>query len=357
MFKIRRFSRKKLGWWFKNRSKIDFDPDFQRTARVWKERDKIFLIDSILNGFDIPKIYVADFTKRNIPSLNKRNKDYAVIDGKQRLTAICAFFDNRLPLPRKFFLPAHPSVDLGKLRFRDLKANHPDVARLIENYVLDVKVIETDDRRLISDVFLRLNKASRALNGAEIRNAMIGKAVNAIRDIAKHAFFVRRIRFATDRSQERNAAAKILLLEYMSGPAETKKRNLDQFVRDIGETSSGRFQGTLNRVDANMKVLLNVFRNQDHLLSAQGSAPLYYLFISRLKPADRKKARDFLEHFEDQRTRNRGRPNNIRDGAFDTFDFTSRSTNDKTSYDARLKVLRDKFATWKRHQSTKKKGS
>ena len=70
MFKISSFPKKKLKWWRENEASIDFNPNFQRTSRVWKDKDKAFLIDSILNGFDIPKIYIADFTKHNIPALN-----------------------------------------------------------------------------------------------------------------------------------------------------------------------------------------------------------------------------------------------------------------------------------------------
>ncbi len=348
MFKISAFPKKNLKWWFQQEATIDFDPDFQRTSRVWKDKDKAFLIDSILNGFDIPKIYVADFTKHNIPSMNRHGKSYAIIDGKQRLTAIFAFLHDRLPLHKKFRLESQPMLDIGNLRFSDLKKQQPQIARIIDKYVLDVKVIETDDRKKINDVFLRLNKASKALNGAEVRNAMIGQAVDAIRDVAKDSFFVRRIRFSTDRSQERNATAKMLLLEYESGPTETKKKNLDAFVTSIGESGSGRFNRTVRRVKTNLKVLSSVFRNQDPLLGAQGHLPLYYMFISRLRPADRRAVRVFLETLERQRVRNRNRTTAAGDRALDQYDLASRSINDKISFETRLRIIRAKYVSWKR---------
>jgi hypothetical protein len=86
MFKIRSFPKKTIRWWHGKAGSIDFNPDFQRTSRVWKGRDRAFLIDSILNGYDIPKFYVADFTKHDVPDLNVERKDFAVIDGKQRFT-------------------------------------------------------------------------------------------------------------------------------------------------------------------------------------------------------------------------------------------------------------------------------
>jgi len=351
MIKIRSFPRKSLRWWRKAESSIDIDPDFQRTSQVWRDRDRTFLIDSILNGFDVPKIYIVDFTKHDIPALNRRHKSYAIIDGKQRLSTIFAFYRDRLPLPPKFFHSSAPGQNLGRLRFSDLKRDQPQLAKLMDRYVLDVKAIETDDRKNINDVFLRLNKASKALNGAEVRNAMIGKAVDAIRELGNHRFFVRKIRFATNRSQQRNAAAKMLILEFESGPAETKKKNLDSFVINIGDQGSGRFNGALRRVKDHLNVLCHVFQDQDRLLSAQGNVSIYYLFITRLRTTDRSKVRTFLDVFERKRVSNRNRPSGNGDRQLDAYDLASRSTNDKKSYDNRLKVIRAKFAAWKRHGS------
>lgn len=350
MFKIRSFPKKNLKWWHGESSSIDFDPDFQRTSRVWAGRDQAFLIDSILNGFDIPKIYIADFREHNVPSLNVHHRSYAIIDGKQRLTAIFAFMDDKLSLQKYFVLLSDPTVKLGGLKFSELKKAHPRIAQTVERYALDVKSIETVDREKINDVFLRLNKASKALNGAEVRNALIGKAVDAIRDIARHRFFAKRIRFATNRSQEKNAAAKVLVLEYEGGAfVDTKKKNLDAFVIAIGHQGSGRFNGAMTRVRRNLDALAEVFQNQDTLLGAQGHVPLYYILISRLKPADRIRVREFIEGFERSRVKNRNRGGGDHD--LDAYDLASRSTNDKKSFETRLRVIRKKFAAWKRSQA------
>lgn len=346
MFTTRTFPKKNLKWWFQREARIDFDPDFQRTSRVWNDRERAFLIDSILNGFDIPKLYIADFTKHDIPDLNRHKKSYALIDGKQRLSAIFAFLHDRLPLHKKFVLESDPTIPLGGLRFSQLRGRHRHLARIIERYVLDVKVIETDEREKINDVFLRLNKASRALNGAEVRNAMIGRAVEAIRELGENRFFARRIRFDTSRSQERNAAAKILYLEYENGAAETKKTSLDRFVKTIGKNGGARFNRTLRRVKRNLDAMHGVFHDQDSLLGAQGHLPLYYLFISRLRAGDQRRVRDFLADFERRRVRHRN--NGGGDRELSDYDLASRSINDKACFETRLRVIRSQFATWKR---------
>ncbi len=61
-FKVTPHEARTLIWWLTRRNKIDMNPPYQRRGRLWSDSDKAFLIDSILNGYDIPKLYVADFT-------------------------------------------------------------------------------------------------------------------------------------------------------------------------------------------------------------------------------------------------------------------------------------------------------
>ena len=92
MFKIIVFGNKTLSWWYSKRKKIDMNPPYQRRGRLWSDTDKAYLIDSIINGYDIPKLYIADFTWGN-SELNLKKLPYAIIDGKQRFEAIFDFFN------------------------------------------------------------------------------------------------------------------------------------------------------------------------------------------------------------------------------------------------------------------------
>jgi len=68
------------------------EPPYQRRGRLWSNTDKACLIDSILNWYDVPKLYVADFTWGD-SQLNSEQLPYAIIDGKQRLEAIFEVFE------------------------------------------------------------------------------------------------------------------------------------------------------------------------------------------------------------------------------------------------------------------------
>src|SRR5688500_15082998 len=187
MFKVRQYEARTLSWWADQRGLIDFDPPYQRRGGLWSRSDKAFLIDSILNEYDIPKLYLADFTYGPSP-LNPHNRQFAVIDGKQRFEAILDFFDGRITLARDFSFADEPTLRLGGLGYRDLKTSHPAVASRFENFNLTVMSVITDEEGKINELFVRLNR-NKALTGAEVRNAMQGIVPGLIRELAHDEFF------------------------------------------------------------------------------------------------------------------------------------------------------------------------
>jgi len=160
IFRAEPLPSKTLAWWHDERSGIDMAPDYQREGKLWTQRDKAFLIDSILNGYDIPKVYMADFLRYNsLP--NKKRRQYAVIDGRQRLEAIFAFFENSLRLNKDFVLLEDHRIKAGGLTYSELRRAHPQLASRFDNYNLAVIGVITDDPARINELFVRLNRGSR----------------------------------------------------------------------------------------------------------------------------------------------------------------------------------------------------
>ena len=75
---------------------VDFDVDYQR-GHVWQSGDKIALIDSIFNNVEIGKFV---FVQKHESTAGRY---YEIVDGKQRLTAICEFYEDRFTYKGKFF--------------------------------------------------------------------------------------------------------------------------------------------------------------------------------------------------------------------------------------------------------------
>jgi hypothetical protein len=350
-FKIQPHDPKTLIWWFKQKPKIDVNPPYQRKGRLWSPADKAYLIDSILNGYDVPKLYMADFTWGN-SRLNKARLPYAIIDGKQRLEAIFDFFENALTLNPDFkYLPI-PHLTLGGLSYKDLRANYPDVADEFDNSTLTIMSVFAEEESPIHELFVRLNR-SKPLTGAEVRNAMQGPVTHVVRKIADHSFFQENVRFKIQRGEDYNSAAKFLLFEFEGGLEDTKKATLDAFARRP-MTRADRIKLELagRKVIECLDAMSEIFLPRDSLLSSSGSLPVYYWLIRCEKPTGYHLIREFLVYFEGKRSTVRqlskdGEPVSQADSVFVRYDNLNRSTNDIGSHKGRHDILQKTFTTWK----------
>ncbi len=346
MFRVRPFEIKTLTWWRDERDDIDMSPIYQRKGGIWSRTDQQFLMDTILNEFDIPKIYIADFTYVNT-RLNEKNKKYAIVDGKQRLEAIFDFFDNKYSLADTFEYIQDAKINISGLNYRDLQREYPKIAGKFDNFNLTVVSIITDEDSRINDLFVRLNR-SKPLTGGELRNAMRGAVPGLIRRLADHEFFRARVGFSTNRMQEFNIAAKFLLLEFLGRPTDTKKRNLDKLIIDESiQAETDNIERAERRVVEILAEMCSIFGLKDYLIRTQGPTTLYYWFIRELvrERLPLSSVRPFLVFFTSQLNANRNRspsdPNF--DGELLSFALLARTVNDSGSLAGRYKILRDKF--------------
>lgn len=349
MFKITEFGSKTLSWWYSKRNKIDMNPPYQRRGKLWSDTDKAYLIDSIINGYDIPKLYIADFTWGN-SKLNLKKLPYAIIDGKQRFEAIFDFFNNEIVLNDDFEYLENPKLKLGGLGYLDLQKNYKDIAEEFETYNLMVMSVYTDDEDPINELFVRLNR-SKALTGAEIRNAMSGPAPEIIRQIVKHEFFTSNVRFEVKRGQDLNAAAKLLIFEYYKDFQETTKSNLDKFVKEVKSKKGDKLELAARYVFDTLSDMSGIFLPKDNLLNSAGILPVYYWLIREINDKYFRFVRKFLIQFEFLRRENRmlvrNEPkSNLINLLFVKYDNFNRSTNNQISHEERFIILHDTFVKW-----------
>lgn len=83
-----------LRFW-RDEGMLELNPPYQR-GDVWGTKRRINLIRSMLLGIPIPSIVVND---RMQGGWGGNNWHYAVIDGKQRCTALLMFMDSQLLIP------------------------------------------------------------------------------------------------------------------------------------------------------------------------------------------------------------------------------------------------------------------
>jgi hypothetical protein len=247
------------------------------------------------------------------------------------------------------------------LTYKELAQQHPQLAQKFRNYQLVIMGVITDEEGKINDLFIRLNR-SKPLVGAEVRNAMLGIVPPLIRKLSTHTFFKTRIAFETTRLQDQNAAARILLLEFRGQFVDTKKAQLDGFVKGgirspwvTAQISPKNFDTTAQRCGKVLTAMVDVFIERDPLLRSQGPLTVYYWFVKE-HASEKKAIREFLVGFEARRRDNRKRasalprPSDI-DGELLTFDYLSRSPNDQASCIQRYTILESRFEAFLKQRS------
>jgi hypothetical protein len=318
-------------------------PTYQREGEVWTLYKKQLLIDSLINGYDIPKLYLHEYdtAKRIDGELVK----YAIVDGKQRLLAIWQFMNGDFPLSDDIEYLRDSRVKLKGLTYEQLREEHLAIHARFTGRTLSVITIRTGDIDLIEDMFSRLNEAV-PLNAAEKRNAFGGPLPVAIRELVKEKFFKSRVTVSATRYRHHDLACKILYLEYQGRAAETKKSTLDDFVEEFAKKQlKKKTQELLVGVRGTLTKMCGVFKPSDTLLRSPGTVVVYFLLFGELpvrQKAPKLGRRDFVQ-FEDKLKDNR----EVAEGDLAKadwelleYDRLSQTPNDASAIEFRLKTLR-----------------
>lgn len=135
---------------------LDLAPDFQRSF-VWKSRQQIRLIESILLGIPLPAFY---FNQDEVGA-------HQVIDGVQRLTTIRLFMSDRINLEEEHMEYLKP---LQGLSYSTLD---PATRRRFSGTQIVAHVIEPQTPDEVKyDIFNRVNTGGTPLSPQEIRHCM-----------------------------------------------------------------------------------------------------------------------------------------------------------------------------------------
>jgi hypothetical protein len=303
---------------------------------------KQLLIDSIINGFDVPKLYFHEFLEPQLKEGKKRK--YAVIDGKQRLMAVWEFIDNAFPLADRFEYLPDPARDLSGLTYQELASAHPQVKAMFDNYPLAIMVVRTDDTELIEDMFSRLNEAV-PLNAAEKRNAFGGPLPPLIRKLSSEPFFKTKLPFKNNRYRHFDVACKFLYLCRVGAPTDTKKVKLDEFVKTAHAANDTADAQALFVAAKEIAADMNrVFTREDNLLKNIGTLVAYFLiFRQAAKEGELNKlARRRFVEFETKRERNAQlAAKNLSEADYDLmkFDELTSTVNDEYAIRFRCRLI------------------
>ena len=199
---------------------------------VWTVLEKERLIGSILKGYPIPLILLAE-----LPQI-RDSESYEIIDGMQRFNAIFGFIENAFSFDAKYFdVSEFPRAKLlaGKSTFLPIEKDKPRLSGKecadILDYQLAVTIYPVIEENDITEVFGRINSSGKHLSAQEKRQAGV---------ITPFAEMVRTIA-----AELRGDASKQVLLLTQMPEVSIDSKNFSQGYRIKAEDTLWCKQGVL----------------------------------------------------------------------------------------------------------------
>lgn len=238
--------------WFKHAhdsGDLDMKPPFQRNP-VWVDKQKSFLIDTILSGYPIPEIYMQESVTE------EGSAKYIIVDGQQRLRSVLEFLEGG------FSIDGKDSPTWADMVFDDLSGEDK---KTFFQYDFVVRILPEMDDLQIRTIFQRLNRNVLALNTQELRQATYWGPFIQLMNKLTNLEAWKDIDVFTPNDVRRMLDAEFiseLTIAYLNGP-QNKKTNLDKyyeiyekdFPSELQEDVKGIFSTTLNEI---IKILPNV---------------------------------------------------------------------------------------------------
>jgi hypothetical protein len=248
---------------YKRRDRYEI-PDWQR-EKVWSRPKKQKLIDTILRGWRLPKLYLV--------RTSKDPEEFEVVDGQQRLQAIFEFFSNDLPLSKE------SQVTFGAEYYKDL----PDeLADRFDDFPIDYDEIEEATDEELKDFFQRLQEGL-PLNASEKLNAVHSNLRDFVRELAAHPFLRNKTAVSAHRYGHFDVAAKVAALE--ADGIEAGLRYED--IKGIFESQKAfsKSSNVAKRLKATFDALDHIFPTKNPQLRNRSVVQSFATLISRFVEA------------------------------------------------------------------------
>jgi hypothetical protein len=222
-----------------NEGRLNLNPGFQRDS-VWSTNDRKKLIQSILQNYPIPSIFLYKSTDDN-----GRHK-FDVLDGKQRIESVLMFIGANSFKNRRFEIRGR--LDEGdSIRFDWKTIQKKRKEHLITGYKIQTVEI-SGSLGDIMDLFIRINSTGKRLTSQEKRHARFYttpflKAANVLAHKYKKYFLANRVMRVSQITRMKHVELICeLLASIQSEQLLNKKTALDKIIG--GESIN---QATINK--------------------------------------------------------------------------------------------------------------
>ncbi|HKW00725.1 MAG TPA: DUF262 domain-containing protein [Vicinamibacterales bacterium] len=229
LFNTRNYSVRDFEEW-KERGELVLAPKFQR-REVWNAKAKSYLVDTILRGKPIPKLYM----RQNVNPANRRTTR-EIVDGQQRLSTVLSFIKDGFKISKTH------NEDFGGRFFSGLDQ---ETQKDILKYEFVVDLLQDMPDPEVYDVFARINTYGEKLKPQESRNAKyFGEFKTCVYSLAKDwVSFLEANTVFSSKAILRMAEAEFisdLVLAMEEGIREGNKRVLDKAYKDYDDDFPNR---------------------------------------------------------------------------------------------------------------------
>lgn len=249
------------------------DDTYQRRS-VWNEKDKIRLIETVLLNLIIPVLFFwkADTDPETGSSITH------IVDGQQRIKAICSFINNEFKLKPQYLLDSTAKEKYANKFFKDLEAGDK---RSFWNYqlmVIDIDPIAT--RSDIITMFNRLNLTDYNLNDQEKRNSTSGEFAALARELSDALIWDEHHLFTTTdvkRMKDVEFCASLILLYRKGIIDQTDQTALNQAYEEL-QNGYKDAENDKNAVFAAVELISQFFVSDEVTKFLKKKTQLYTLF-------------------------------------------------------------------------------
>jgi hypothetical protein len=248
---MRRQNFQTVSWFYDiyRRNLLNLDPPYQRRS-VWNQNFKDFFIDTLLLNYPAPALFLYEEINQN------GQAKYNVVDGKQRLSTIFDFVENRFAISDK--------ASFTELRGKYFEELDNEIKIRFWNYSFLVEYLPSSDENIINNIFDRINRNVARLTSQELRHAKFSgifiTAVEELTDFVNERFNNSFPRIATQSRKQMKDVELIaqILLMIEEGPRGYTSDELDiAFVfRDSEWSEIGRVKDVFMQV---MELLSEIF--------------------------------------------------------------------------------------------------
>jgi hypothetical protein len=235
--------------WFKDRNlekALVLKPPYQRKP-VWTDKQKAYLIDTILKHYHIPEMYIHRETSSTGQAI------YNVVDGQQRIRSVLDFITGDFSLLEEY------TPEYTDYNFDDL----PDtVKKDFWGYTLYVREITEATEDDVRNLFKRMNQNVVPLNPQELRHATYsGDFIKLMEEIAENEIWAENKIVTSNEIRRMNDVQFIsdLFISLMDG-IQDKTKEMDKYYAqyEVDFTDKVKWYTQFNAI---ISTIIKIFPN------------------------------------------------------------------------------------------------